>query len=164
MSTTFRVLLLITIDLVVLFAMSRVIKAILKRTLISLGVKSVIGAVIGLAFELLRSGIIRLVFHEVSLSGFAAFLTNLKPPGYFGLPLFVLAGAGVGMSIAHRKSYICPNCKSPFKLELEEPVDVIKGTSLEIDTFTEPCPHCGAQLTYEAKKRKIISYKSKEGG
>ena len=100
----------------------------------------------------------RLVQIEQFLGGLAAFLATLR---FAKIPWFVFLGYLLGSAAVKTKGYICPNCKKPFNKQFENPVGGFKATGLEVDTFDEPCPHCGSILVHNAATYEIISHKPK---
>jgi DNA-directed RNA polymerase subunit RPC12/RpoP len=144
--------------------MAAVIFFIFSKVQIPRFIKAAIGAVVGYAiFEPLRSllanGVISLFDHDASFKGIAAILAY---PGYRNIPSFAFFGFLIGQAAVRTKGYICPNCKKPFEMQFEDRVGGIQATGLDIDTFEEPCPHCGAILVYASSTSKIISHKPKK--
>jgi len=154
---------LIFADFLAFVLMAVTINAILTKTEIPRFIKGAIGAILGYIFELLRfflaPGFISLFIHDISFSGLAALLANLR---FANIPWFVCFGYFLGSAAFKTKGYICPNCKKRFNKQFENPVGGYNLTSLEADTFEEPCPHCGSLLVHNAATYEIISHKPKK--
>ena len=154
---------LIFADFLAFILMAVTIFLILNRTEIPRFIKGAIGAVFGIIFEGLRQllaiGFLKLFVHDLSFSGFAGVLAGLS---FAKIPWFVFLGYLIGSAAVKTKGYVCPNCKKSFEQVFEEPVGGSQATGLEIVTFEEPCPHCGALLVHNASTYEIISHKPKK--